>query len=88
MNNSFRVIFIKINIVNPKMPGGVQIDPLPTPTPHTLSRCGFSKNVFSEEMVKHWFFVIFNINLKNIFPENFIEFPLSFRRSEEILCHY
>ena len=39
------------------------------------SLCGFLKNVSSTEMVKPWFFVTFNIILKHIFPENFIEFP-------------
>ena len=37
--------------------------------------CGFSKKVSSKERVKPWFFVAFNIILKYIFPENFIEFP-------------
>ena len=37
--------------------------------------CGFSKNVSSKERLKPWFFVNFNIILKHIFPENFIEFP-------------
>ena len=37
--------------------------------------CGFSKIVSSEETLKPWFFVTFNIILKHIFPENFIEFP-------------
>ena len=35
----------------------------------------FSKNVSSKEKVKPWFFVTFNIILRHIFPENFIEFP-------------
>ena len=52
--------------LNPKMPGGGQGDPLP---------CGFSKNVSSKESVKPWFFATFNIILKNIFAEKFIEFP-------------
>ena len=34
-----------------------------------------SKNVSSSERVKPWFFVTFNIILKRIFPESFIEFP-------------
>ena len=46
--------------------------------------CGFSKNVTSKEKVKLWFFVTFNIVLRHIFPENFIEFP----QDEEILCQY
>ena len=37
--------------------------------------CGFLKNVSSIERVEPWFFVTFNIILKHIFPENFIEFP-------------
>ena len=36
---------------------------------------GFSKSVSSKEKKKPWFFVIFNIILRHIFPENFIEFP-------------
>ena len=44
----------------------VLIDPPP---------CGFLKNVSSIERVEPWFFVTFNIILKHIFPENFIEFP-------------
>ena len=46
--------------------GGGQFDPLP---------CGFSKIVSSKDRVQPWFFVTFNIMLKHIFPENFIEFP-------------
>ena len=46
--------------------GGGQFDPLP---------CGFSKSVSFKERVKPWFFVTFNIILRHIFPENFIEFP-------------
>ena len=46
--------------------GGCQID---------LPPCGFLKNAFSIERVEPWFFVTFNIILKHIFPENFIEFP-------------
>ena len=46
--------------------GGVQIDPPP---------CGFSKNVSSKERVKPCFFLTFNIILRHIFPEKFIEFP-------------
>ena len=37
--------------------------------------CGFSKIVSSKEGVKPCFFVTFNIILKHIFPENFIDFP-------------
>ena len=36
---------------------------------------GFSKNVSSNERVKLWFSVTFNIILKHFFPENLIEFP-------------
>ena len=46
--------------------GGGQTDPLP---------CGFLKNVSSVERVEPWFLVTFDIILKHIFPENFIEFP-------------
>ena len=49
---------------------GSQFDsPLP-PSP-----CGFSKSVSSKERERPWFFVTFNIILRHIFPENFIEFP-------------
>ena len=37
--------------------------------------CDFSKNVSSKDRVRPSFFVTFNINLKHIFPKNFIEFP-------------
>ena len=40
-----------------------------------LTTCGFSKNVYSKERTKPWFFMIFNIILRHIFPEDFIEFP-------------
>ena len=40
-----------------------------------LPPCGFSKKVSSEEAVKPWFFVTFNIIIRYIFPENFIEIP-------------
>ena len=40
-----------------------------------LPPCGFSKNVPTKERMKPWFFVTFNIILRHIFPENFIEFP-------------
>ena len=51
-----------------RLRGGVQFE-LPPP----LS-CGFTKNVSSKERVKPWFFVTFNIILRHIFPESFIEF--------------
>ena len=35
----------------------------------------FQKMYLLKERVKLWFFVTFNIILKNIFPENFIEIP-------------
>ena len=39
-------------------------------------RYGFSKNVSSKENVKPcFFFVTLNVILRQIFPENFIEFP-------------
>ena len=37
--------------------------------------CDFSKIASSKEREKPWFFVTFNIILRHIFPENFIEFP-------------
>ena len=37
--------------------------------------CGFSKNAFSRERLKPCFFVIFDIIISNIIPENFIEIP-------------
>ena len=37
--------------------------------------CGFSKNVSSKEREKPWFFVTFNIIIRHIFPQNFIEIP-------------
>ena len=49
---------------NPNIWWGGQID-LP---------CGFLKNVSSVQRVEPRFFVTFNIILKHIFPENFIEF--------------
>ena len=36
--------------------------------------CDFSKNVSPKDRVEPWLFVTFNIILKDIFPENFIEF--------------
>ena len=36
---------------------------------------GVSKGVSSKEREKPWFFVTFNIILKQIFPESFSEFP-------------
>ena len=36
---------------------------------------GFSKSVSFKEREKPWFFVAFNIILRHIFAENFIEFP-------------
>ena len=43
-------------------------------TPKRLA-CGFLKDVFSKERVKPSSFVTFNLILRHIFPENFIEFP-------------
>ena len=59
---------------NPNLPGewgvgwgwGIKLTPPP---------CGFLKNVSSIERVEPWLFETFNIVLKHIFPENFIEFP-------------
>ena len=52
-------------LINPKTAGGDQFDP----------PCGFSKTVSSKERVKHCFFVTFNIIIRHVFPENFIEIP-------------
>ena len=55
---------------NPKTAsgGGRKVDLIPP--------CGFSKKVY---LLKRWsnlvFFMTFNITLRRIFPENFIEFP-------------
>ena len=46
--------------------GRGQFDPHP---------CGFSKNLSSKVRLKPWILVTFNIILRHIFPENFIEFP-------------
>ena len=55
--------------INPETAGGgrrgCQFDP---------PACGFSKNVSSKERVKPSFSVTFNIILRHIFLENFIEF--------------
>ena len=45
-----------------------------------LPSCGLSKNVSSKERVKPWFFVIFNIIMGHIFPENSIEIPQVFQK--------
>ena len=42
--------------------------------------CGVSKNVSSKERVKPCFFVIFNMIINHIFPENFIEIPQVFQK--------
>ena len=55
--------------LNPKTAGG-WVDLTPSPP-----LCGFSKNVSSKERVKLWVFVTFNIIIRHIFPENFIEIP-------------
>ena len=60
---------VKVEL-NPNMPGGGQFNP-PTPTPTPVV---FLKNVSSIERVEPCFFVTFNIILKHVFPENFIEF--------------
>ena len=57
-------------ILNPKTAGGGwgkggQFD----------SPLWFLKTGSSKEKMEPWFFVTFNIILKHIFPENFIEFP-------------
>ena len=53
-------------LFNPKTAGGSQFDP---------PLCGFSKNVSSKERVKPWFFATFDIIIRHVFPENFIEIP-------------
>ena len=45
--------------------GSGQFDPL----------CCFSKNLFSRERVKPWFFVTFNVIISYISPKSFIEIP-------------
>ena len=60
--------------------GGVRGPPTPTlGDPLTAEGiplpCGFSKSISSKKREKPWFFVTFNIILRHIFPENFIEFP-------------
>ena len=45
-----------------------------------LPSCGLSKNVSSKERVKPWFFVIFNIIIGHIFPENSVEIPQVFQK--------
>ena len=55
--------------------GWGQFDPHPTPHPPPPNLCGFSKNVSSKERMKPWLFVTFNIIVRHIFPENFIEIP-------------
>ena len=68
--------------LNPKAAGwGVNL----TPPPH---HCGFLKSASSKEREKPWFFVTFNIILRHIFPEIFIEFPQVVQKIEEILCRY
>ena len=55
-------------IFNPKTAGGGgQFD---TPS-------GFSKNVSSKKSVKLWLFLTFNIIIRHIFAENFIEILLA-----------
>ena len=66
-----KILKYHVNLnLNPNLPGGVKL----TPPLHPLS-CGFLKNVSSIERMEPWFFVTFNIILKLIFPEDFIEFP-------------
>ena len=58
---------IAYRIINSKTAGeGVNLTP----------SCGFSKNVSSKGRVKPWFFVTFNIIIRHVFPENFIEISL------------
>ena len=47
--------------------GGEEGSILPPPP------CGFLKNVSSKERVKPWSFFTFNIIIRHIYPENFIE---------------
>ena len=61
-----------MNNFNPKTAGGgSQFDP----------PCDFSKIVSSKERVKPLFFVTFNIIIRHIFPENFIEIPQVIQKS-------
>ena len=50
------------------------------------------QHVSSIKRVKTWFFVTFNIILRHIFPENFIEFPQVvqkiLRNSQSILANF
>ena len=39
------------------------------------SFCGFTKNITSNQKVKPWFFVTFDIIIIHIFPDSFIEIP-------------
>ena len=41
----------------------------------TLKRLWFLKNVSCKERVKPWLFVTFNIIIRHIFPESFVEIP-------------
>ena len=52
------------------------IDVGSTWSPH----CAFLKNVSSIEWMEPWLFVTFNIILKHIFLENFINFPQVFQK--------
>ena len=60
------------SFLNPKTAGGDGQFVNLTPPPPV---CGFLKNEFSKERVKPWFFVTFNIIIRDIFPDNFIEIP-------------
>ena len=59
--------FPQVSLTLKPLGEGVNLTPAP---PY-----GFSKSVSFKEREKPWLFVAFNIILRHIFPENFIEFP-------------
>ena len=42
--------------------------------------CGFFKKASAKEIVNSWVFVIFNIIISHVIPENFIEIPQVFQK--------
>ena len=56
-----------VNLKTAGQEGEVNLTKPPFPS------CGFAKNVSSEERVKPSLFVTFNIIIRHVFPENFIE---------------
>ena len=66
MTHKKSLIYLLCFVINHQMAGeGVSLTP-----PYS-----FSKNISSKERVKPWFFVTFDITIRHIFPENFIEIP-------------